>query len=147
MKRKIIFAGGCFWGLEAAFYDLKGVLETSVGYMGGVTENPTYQEVSKNTTGHAEVVKITFDDMLISLDDLLRIFFKSHNVSALSPRKEQYRSAIFTSFNSDYEYVVSYVEKLKKIRTINTQVESDGTFYLAEERHQKYYKKHKKSRG
>jgi len=146
-KDIIIFAGGCFWALESAFYDLKGVYETSTGYMGGSTKHPSYQEVSKNNTGHAEVVKIIFDSSILSLDDLLRIFFKSHNASGLSRKKEQYRSAIFAKNLEQKIYLDTYITKLYEHKTINTVVEMGFTFYKAEERHQHYYKKHKKRRG
>ena len=111
--------------------------------MGGNTTNPTYKEVSLNTTGHSEVVKITYDPSIIKLSDLLRIFFKSHNVSALSTKKEQYRSAIFTENLEEKEFLQEYVDTLKQTKTINTKIEFNYPFYLAEDRHQKYYKKNK----
>lgn len=146
-KDIIIFAGGCFGGLESSFYDLDGVIELSTGYMGGKTKNPIYEEVCKNNTGHAEVVQIIFDTSILSLDDLLRIFFKSHNASGLSHKKEQYRSAIFSKSLEQKVYLDEYIKKLKLNKSVNTIVEHGYTFYEAEERHQHYYKKHKPRRG
>ena len=99
MERKATFGAGCFWGVEAAFRQLDGVTKTRVGYTGGHTENPTYEDVCSHTTGHAEVVEVTYDDERLSYDDLLQVFWGKHNPTQLNRQGwdigDQYRSVIF----------------------------------------------------
>ena len=84
MKKEAVVGGGCFWGIENAFYSLKGVVETEVGYAGGTTQNPTYEEVCRKKTNHAEVVKVVFDETIISYEEILDFFFKTHDPTQLN---------------------------------------------------------------
>ena len=99
MERQATFGAGCFWGVEAAFRQLDGVTKTRVGYTGGHTENPTYEDVCSHRTGHAEVVEVTYDDERLSYDDLLQVFWGKHNPTQLNRQGwdigDQYRSVIF----------------------------------------------------
>src|SRR6266511_4017590 len=142
-------AGGCFWCLEAAFQDLKGVDKVESGYAGGHVPNPSYEAVCTGTTGHAEVVQITFDAAVVSYRDLLHIFFTIHDPTTLNRQGAdsgtQYRSAIF--YHDDVqrmtaEDVVKEVngEKVWK-RPIVTEVAPLRAFYKAEEYHQRYFEK------
>jgi peptide-methionine (S)-S-oxide reductase len=143
------FGAGCFWGVEAAFQSVPGVLETAVGYSGGHTANPTYQDVCTDETGHAEVVQVTFDPAKVSYEQLLDAFWKLHDPTQLNRQGPdfgaQYRSAIF--FHSAEQEAIA-----KKSRAaleasgrfkgpIVTDITPAGTFYRAEEYHQKYLQK------
>ena len=143
------FAAGCFWGVEARFRELDGVIDAPVGYMGGHTENPTYQEVCTGNTGHAEVVQLTFDPEVISYETLLDEFFGMHNPTTLNrqgpDRGTQYRSAVFFH-NEDQEREASAKinalgQSGKWQNPIVTQVEAAGPFWRAEEYHQRYLEK------
>jgi peptide-methionine (S)-S-oxide reductase len=146
---KATFGAGCFWGVEAAFQDLKGVLSTTVGYMGGDFENPTYEDVCTDKTGHAEVVQIIFDPLKILFEKLLEIFWDIHDPTQLNrqgPDKgTQYRSVIFYhSQEQKRKAEKSKVEqqKSKKYKnTIVTEIAPAKKFYPAEEYHQKYLQK------
>jgi peptide-methionine (S)-S-oxide reductase len=129
------FAAGCFWGVEEAFRQLPGVLEVQVGYTGGHTENPTYEEVCSGTTGHAEAVELEYDPDQISYDQLLDAFFAMHN--AARPTKAQYRSAIFVHSPEQQSAALARTEGLA------TEVEVAGPFYRAEEYHQHYMEKNR----
>lgn len=104
MESKATFGAGCFWGVEAAFRQLPGVLSTSVGYLGGTMKEPTYRDVCSGRTGHAEVVQVTYDPDRITYDDLLTVFWDNHNPTTLNRQGpdigSQYRSAIFTMTTS-----------------------------------------------
>ena len=99
MERKATFGAGCFWGVEAAFRQLEGVTRTRVGYTGGHTDNPSYEDVCSHTTGHAEVVEVTYDDERLSYDDLLKVFWGKHDPTQLNRQGwdvgDQYRSVVF----------------------------------------------------
>jgi peptide-methionine (S)-S-oxide reductase len=141
-----IFAAGCFWGVEETFRTLPGVLSTEVGYSGGNTENPTYKEVCSGKTGHAECIKIEFDPSLITYEELLKIFWKSHNPT--TPNRQgpdvgtQYRSAVFYLDLSHAEIakkILKHLEESKAYHSpIVTEITPAAPFYRAEEYHQKY---------
>jgi peptide-methionine (S)-S-oxide reductase len=144
-----IFGAGCFWGVEATFRRLPGVVSTRVGYSGGKTENPTYREVCTDATGHAEVVEVTYDPAKVSYDALLNVFWENHDPTQLNRQGPdwgtQYRSAIF--FHSAEQESAAKVSKealeksgrLKK--KVVTQIEPARPFYPAEEYHQQYLEK------
>jgi peptide-methionine (S)-S-oxide reductase len=143
---KATFAAGCFWGVEIKIGQLDGVMETAVGYEGGELEHPTYREVCTDRTGHAEVVEVTFDPARVSYDALLDAFFALHDPTQLNRQGpdigKQYRSAIF--YHSD-EQKREAERKIEQLRLegqydepIVTQVAPAGTFWRAEEYHQKY---------
>ena len=142
----IILAGGCFWGVEELFQKFDGVVETEVGYSGGSSENPTYQTVSSGLTGHAESVKITFDNSKTSLEKILKFFFAIHDPTQLNRQQNdvgtQYRSAIFY-FNDmqkqKAETIIKQAEELKIYKSkIQTEISPATKFYKAEKYHQNY---------
>lgn len=149
MSQTAIFAAGCFWGVEARFSELSGVIETEVGYMGGTVREPTYEEVCSDTTGHAEVVKVTFDPMKISYEQLLVRFWEIHDPTTPdrqgSDTGSQYRSAIFFQGESqriEAEQSKSAIEHSKVFpEPIVTRIEPANTFWRAEEYHQQYLAK------
>ena len=141
------FAAGCFWGVEAAFRQLPGVTGTSVGYAGGETENPTYQDVCTDTTGHAEVVRVEFDPEHVSYEQLLDVFWKAHNPTTLNRQGpdvgSQYRSAIFVHSPEQEQQARASLERAQSRfdRPIVTEITAAGPFYRAEEYHQQYLEK------
>ncbi|HVP95488.1 MAG TPA: peptide-methionine (S)-S-oxide reductase MsrA [Methanoregulaceae archaeon] len=145
------FAAGCFWGVEAAFSAVKGVVSTMVGYTGGTFENPTYEDVCTGRTGHAEAVRVTFDPSVVRYEDLLIEFFRIHDPTTPDrqgpDRGSQYRSAIFYHTEAQKRAARSYVEQLTKSgsyrRPIVTQIVPAKEFYEAEEYHQRYFEKNK----
>lgn len=128
------FACGCFWGVEEAFRKLKGVLDVEVGYTGGHTPHPTYEQVCSDTTGHAEAVRLLFDPTLISYAALLSAFESLHDPH-IRPHKSQYRSAIF--FHSEEQRRAA-----ERFKREGTEVVPAGRFWRAEEYHQRYHEKH-----
>jgi methionine-S-sulfoxide reductase len=142
-----VLAGGCFWCIETIFQDLKGVEMVESGYSGGATTNPTYKEVCEGNTGHAEVVRITFDPAVISYEQLLNVFFHIHNPTTLNKQGAdvgtQYRSAIFyvnDKQKSDAEKVIADITASKLWDDpIVTEVTAFDKFYKAEDYHQDYY--------
>ena len=146
---KAIFAAGCFWGVEYVFSKFPGVVSTKVGYTGGLTKNPKYQEVCTDTTGHAEAVLVEFNPEIISYEKILEIFFKCHDPTTVDRQGpdygNQYRSAIFY-FSEEQkeksERAKTAYEKIIK-KKIVTSIEPAQEFYDAEEYHQKYYNKKK----
>lgn len=143
------FAAGCFWGVEAAFRELKGVVSTSVGYMGGHTEDPTYGDVCTGTTGHAETVQVVFDPSKVSYEKLLETFWNKHDPTTVNRQGpdigEQYRSIIFYHNDKQKELAVESKEKLeasgKYNRPIVTEIIPAPKFYPAEDYHQQYLEK------
>ena len=145
--KKATFGAGCFWGVEAAFRKLEGVLSVTSGYAGGTHPNPTYEEVCTGRTGHAEVVQIEYDPGHVSYDDLLGLFWKIHDPTTLNRQGPdvgtQYRSAIF--FHDDEQEVQA--RKSKEVssgrfgRPIVTEVAPAEAFYPAEDYHQRYFEK------
>ena len=142
-----IFAAGCFWGVEDYFSKIAGVISTKVGYSGGKTDNPTYEEVCGDNTGHAECVLVKFDTDLISYDSLLQHFWKCHNPTTLNFQGRdigsQYRSAIFYLDEEQRKLSLSSKEKKSKDfqDPIVTEIKEASKFFLAEDYHQKYLKK------
>lgn len=140
------FGAGCFWGVEHAFKQIEGVLETDVGYQGGEIENPTYPEVCTKTTGHAEVVKVTFDNEVVTLERLLDAFFFMHDPTQLNRQGpdvgSQYRSALFPSNDLQAhkvkEYLKDFKERTAQGENIVTTIEEGMPFYPAEKDHQDY---------
>ncbi len=149
----VIVAGGCFWCVEAIFRDLKGVTAVESGYAGGTTENPTYEQVSTGQTGHAETVKITFNPAEVTADDLLRIFFTTHDPTTLNAQGPdygtQYRSAIFYRNSKEKARAVRIIDEVAKSKIyknkIVTTVELLTNYTKAEEYHQDYFAKYKKA--
>lgn len=143
------FAAGCFWGVEAHFRKINGVVSTRVGYAGGETINPNYKQVCTGTTGHAEVIEINFDPELISFEDLLALFWQLHDPTTLNrqgPDKgTQYRSAIFYHDEKQRQLALTAKQKLDDAKLfanpIVTEITAAGTFYPAEEYHQCYLEK------
>ena len=146
---KATFGAGCFWGVEEAFRNVKGVLSSSVGYAGGTQHNPTYQDVCTDKTGHAEVVEVEFDPSQVSYDNLLDVFWSNHNPTTLNRQGPdvgtQYRSVIFYHSPEQQASANASKEKLEKSgrfnRPIVTQVEPAPTFWRGEEYHQHYLQK------
>lgn len=140
-------AGGCFWCIETIFNDLKGVEKVVSGYSGGTTKNPTYEQVCSGNTGHAEVIQITFDPLVISYEKLLEIFFHIHNPTTLNKQGNdvgtQYRSAIFYGSDEQRKTAEAVKEKIDKSglwdEPIVTEISKFNEFYPAEDYHQNYY--------
>ena len=140
-------AGGCFWCLEAVYVELRGVEKVVSGYAGGHIKNPTYREVCNGTTGHAEVVQITFDPAVVSYLDILRIFFTIHDPTTLNRQGNdvgtQYRSAIFYHDETQKQVAVEVIDELTRQRVwpnpIVTEVAPLEKFYPAEDYHQDYF--------
>ena len=147
------FGAGCFWGVEQRFGKIKGVVSTVVGYTGGKMENPTYKDVCTDKTGHAEVVRVTYDPSIVSYEELLEYFWDMHNPTTLNRQGwdvgTQYRSAVFYHNEEQKEAAMKLKEKLDKSgkykNPIVTEIVPAGKFYRAEEYHQKYHEKNKKS--
>lgn len=141
------FAGGCFWCTEAVFLEVKGVEKVVSGFTGGFIKNPAYREVCNGTTGHAEGIQITFNPKEVAYEDLLEIFFATHDPTTLNRQGAdegtQYRSAIFyhsPEQKAKAENYISLIEKEKLyVNPVVTQLEEAGVFYLAEDYHQNYY--------
>jgi peptide-methionine (S)-S-oxide reductase len=146
-KEVATLAGGCFWCLEAVFDDLRGVESVESGYMGGAAPNPTYRQVCSGTTGHAEVVQITFDPQLISFRELLEVFFAIHDPTTLNRQGAdvgtQYRSSIFYHSPEQKEIAERTISELNAEgiwdAPVVTEVVPAEDFYVAEDYHQEYY--------
>ena len=146
---KAYFAGGCFWCMEPPFEALDGVLEATSGYMGGETENPTYEQVSMGNTGHAEVVEIEYDPNIITYSELLEVFWRNIDPTALNYQfadvGSQYRTEIFTVGPNQMEEALNSKDELEKSnkfdKPIVTAITEAPVFYIAEEYHQDFYKK------
>lgn len=147
--KKAIFGAGCFWGVEETFRKVKGVVETAVGYSGGAIENPTYEDVCTDKTGHAEVVEIVYDPSLVSYEELLDIFWNSHNPT--TPNRQgpdigtQYRSVIFFHGAEQEATARASKERLQQSGTYDKEIVTEiipaSKFYRAEEYHQRYLEK------
>jgi peptide-methionine (S)-S-oxide reductase len=149
-EEKTTLAGGCFWCLEAVFEDLRGVTKVESGYMGGTVDNPTYRDVCSGTTGHAEVVQVTFDPDVVSYPDVLDVFFVTHDPTTLNRQGNdvgtQYRSAIFYHSPAQKQAAEAKVAELTAAqlfdRPVVTEITAAGPFYKAEEYHQGYFRAH-----
>ena len=147
MIEKATFAAGCFWGVEAEFRQLPGVLGTRVGYIGGHGDQPTYQDVCSHTTGHAEAVEVDFDSARVSYEDLTRKFFSLHDPTQLNRQGpdvgDQYRSAVFyhSAEQRTLAEKVKAEEQPRHRRRVVTEVTEAATFWEAEDYHQRYLEK------
>jgi peptide-methionine (S)-S-oxide reductase len=147
--QKATFAAGCFWGVEDAFRHVDGVVETTVGYTGGHTKNPTYKEVCSGKTGHAEAVEVIYDPLKVAYENLLNVFWSIHDPTQKNRQGpdigEQYRSAIFYHNDAQKQAALESKMKLEKSGEYNspiaTEITAAGDFYRAEEYHQRYYEK------
>ncbi|MBL4644816.1 MAG: peptide-methionine (S)-S-oxide reductase MsrA [Candidatus Pacebacteria bacterium] len=143
---KAIFASGCFWGTQHHFDKHEGVISTLVGYTGGTSENPTYEEVSTDSTGHREAIEIVFDPTRTSYESLTKLFFETHNFSQPNGQGpdigERYTSAVYYMNEKQKEIAEKLVTELEsKNLTVTTKILATLPFYPAEEHHQKYYEK------
>jgi peptide-methionine (S)-S-oxide reductase len=147
MTEKATFAAGCFWGVEAAFRRVEGVVRTQVGYTGGSIENPTYEEVCSHTTGHAEAVEVEFDPTRVTYDDLLDVFWREHDPTQVNRQGwdvgDQYRTEIF--FHSPEQEAAARAsrerEQPRHRKPIATAITPAPTFWPAEDYHQRYLEK------
>lgn len=144
------FGGGCFWCVEAVFQQLKGVLSVRSGYSGGTVEDPTYEQICCGDTGHAEVCEIRFDPTMVSFDDLLAVFWKTHDPTTLNRQGAdvgtQYRSVIFYHDEQQRELAEQRKRDLDRARVwqnpIVTEIRPAERFYVAEDYHQNYFRNH-----
>ncbi|PLK46421.1 peptide-methionine (S)-S-oxide reductase [Emticicia sp. TH156] len=146
-KAVATFGAGCFWCVEAVFQRLEGVIKVESGYMGGTTKNPTYKEVCTGTTGHVEVTRITYDPKKISYEELLEVFWKTHDPTTLNRQGNdigtQYRSVVFYHDNTQKALAEKYKTELNAAGIFNapivTAIEPEKDFYIAEDYHQNYF--------
>lgn len=149
MTEKATFGAGCFWGVEVAFRQIPGVLDAAVGYMGGHTDQPTYEEVCSDRTGHAEVVQVEFDPGVVTYDYLLDVFWSSHDPTQLNRQGpdigRQYRSVVFYHSEAQREAAVASKQRLDASGRLQSQVATTidpaTTFWRGEEYHQRYLEK------
>jgi peptide-methionine (S)-S-oxide reductase len=147
---KATFGAGCFWGVESAFRQVKGVTDVASGYMGGTLANPSYQDVCTDRTGHAEVVQVDYDPAQVSYEELLRVFFEIHDPTTLNRQGpdygKQYRSVIFFHDAAQEAAALKVRDELDRSgrfpRKIVTQIAPASEFWRAEEYHQRYFEKH-----
>lgn len=148
-EARAYLAGGCFWGMEKYLRTLDGVIDTNVGYIGGAKETATYKQITSGTTGHAETVEVIYDSKKLTYRELIKFFFRIHDPTTLNRQKNdigtQYRSAIFTSDESEIKTINDLKEKFNNsgyfANKIVTKIESFSEFYLAEDYHQDYLQK------
>jgi peptide-methionine (S)-S-oxide reductase len=151
VTKKATFGAGCFWGVEAAFRQLEGVDATRVGYAGGQLDKPTYEDVCSHTTGHAEVVEVTYDPERVSYEQLLDVFWHKHDPTQLNRQGwdvgDQYRSVVFVHDEEQREAAErsKESEQPRYRKPIVTQIEAAPTFYEAEDYHQQYLEKRGRS--
>ena len=147
MTEQATFGAGCFWGVEYVFRRVPGVLDVRSGYSGGITPNPTYEEVCSHTTGHAEVAQVTFDPNVVTFEQLLEVFWAMHDPTQVNRQGpdigDQYRSAIFTHSPDQQATAEASKERASSRydKPISTEIKPLGTFYPAEDYHQEYYEK------
>jgi peptide-methionine (S)-S-oxide reductase len=146
--QRATFAAGCFWGVEASFREIEGVVRTSVGYTGGSTTDPTYEQVCSSTTGHAEAVEVWFDPTIVSYNELLRTFWSIHNPTTHDRQGldigSQYRSAVFFHDAEQERLAIASRDEQQGAWTkpIVTEITTASMFYDAEDYHQRYFEKH-----
>lgn len=144
--KRLVLGGGCFWCTEAVFSDIKGVINVISGYTGGFRPNPTYENICSGVSGHAEIVDIEYDNDIISLKDLLKVFFTIHDPTTLNAqgadKGTQYRSVIYYNDEQEKEIIEKSINKAQKnfCDKIVTEVSKLGVVYKAEDYHQNYYK-------
>ena len=143
-----VFGGGCFWCTEAVFSSLQGVSEVTPGYAGGSVPNPTYEQVCSGKTGHAEATKIVFDPAVITYNDLLTVFFATHDPTTLNRQGAdvgtQYRSVIFTTTDEQASDAYAFIERLNQDGPkVVTDIQALPEFYPAEDYHKNYYERNK----
>jgi len=151
---KATFGAGCFWGIEEKLRKINGVISTRVGYSGGTTKNPTYKDVCSSETGHAEVVEIVYDPSVVSYEELLNIFWNIHDPTSLNRQGwdigTQYRSVIFYHNEEQKKTALLAKQKHEKAGTykkpIVTEIKPVSEFFIAEEYHQRYVEKNKRTR-
>jgi peptide-methionine (S)-S-oxide reductase len=152
MTEKAIFGAGCFWGVEAAFRKIEGVVEATSGYSGGRTEEPSYGDVCSGATGHAEVVEVEYDPEKVSYEELLEVFWKEHDPTTKDRQGldfgSQYRSAIFYTTPEQEAAAHASREKAQERyrKPIATEIAPASEFYRAEEYHQRYFEKNRLAR-
>ena len=150
MSQKATFGAGCFWKPEFVFRQVEGVVSTSVGYMGGGVANPSYEQVCTGRTGHAEVVQVEYDPERISYEELLDIFWQSHDPSQLNRQGPdigtQYRSAVFAHGTAQQETAEASRAKLSDADAVATEIVQAGDYWLAEDYHQQYFEKSQRHR-
>ena len=147
MIKNIILAGGCFWCTEAIFRRIKSVKTVVPGYIGGNTTNPTYKDICTGATGHAEAISIDYDSKIVSLENILMIFFSTHDPTTLNRQGNdigtQYRSSIFNNDQNEIKIILNFISDLEKSNKfenrIVTTIEKKSTFYVAENYHHDYY--------
>ena len=146
-EKSIVLGGGCFWCVEAVFDGVKGVNNVVSGYSGGQIKNPSYKEVSRSKTNHAEVCKVSYDDNIIKLENILEIFFLSHDPTTLNRQGndigKHYRSIILYKNDEEKKKIVDFTKKMNEDffnNKIVTEIKQFETFYTAEGYHQDYYK-------
>jgi peptide-methionine (S)-S-oxide reductase len=145
-----VFGGGCFWCTEAVFKMLRGVKSVRPGYAGGITKNPTYEEVSSGETGHVEVIEIRYDPELVRYRDLLAVFFGSHDPTTLNRQGPdvgtQYRSVIFFTIPEQKDEALGFIQEINRSNSqgapVVTTVEPLAAFYEAEDYHRNYFANH-----
>lgn len=147
--KQAYFAAGCFWGVEYYFQKLQGVISVESGYMGGHTQNPTYEQVCSGFSRHLEVVKVQYDEKKIDFETLVKYFFEIHDFSQTNGQGpdigSQYLSAIFYNNEEEKEVTQSIIEKLRSMGyEVATSLQKTVPFYKAEEYHQNYYERHQK---
>ena len=153
MEKKATFGAGCFWGVEAAFRQIDGVMKTEAGYEGGHLDNPTYEDVCSHKTGHAEVVEVTYDPEQVSYEELLGVFWAKHDPTQMNRQGwdvgDQYRSVVFV--HDDEQRVAAERSKAeldasgRYRKPVVTAIEPAQTFYAAEDYHQQYLEKRGRS--
>lgn len=147
MIKNIILAGGCFWCTEAIFRRIKSVKTVVPGYIGGHTTNPTYKDICTGATGHAEAISIDYDSKIVSLENILMIFFSTHDPTTLNRQGNdigtQYRSSIFNNDQNEIKIILNFISDLEKSNKfenrIVTTIEKKSTFYVAENYHHDYF--------